>query len=319
MSVATASTSTAVDGALLAKQGASTASAVGNGKAKMPPSHGGPQPLPTAPPAMPPAPQPVALWRQHLQALTPPPPPKTHEPTPEAQRAIIRELGRLKRSMQAAAPTADQPLRSTSSGPADAAGGAVRGAVSGGAEGVLELEADESDLFTWRVKLAMPEGTELHRQLCAHARGARGGHMHGLPSLHPWAGFTADGRGIAAPPSADAHASEGRAVSAKDAAVSLELTMPPDFPSAPPFVRVVSPRFAFHTGHVTIGGSLCMELLTSAGWRSDFTLESVLVQVRAALLEGGGRLDPRRAHVPYSRDEATRAFWRVARQHGWER
>ena len=30
-------------------------------------------------------------------------------------------------------------------------------------------------------------------------------------------------------------------------------------------------------------------------------------------------VDPRRAHVPYSRDEATRAFWRVARQHGWER
>ena len=57
---------------------------------------------------------------------------------------------------------------------------------------------------------------------------------------------------------------------------------------------------------MTIGGSLCMGF-SRAGWRSDFTLESVLVQVRAALLEGGGKLDPRRAHVPYS-ETKLRAF-----------
>ena len=95
--------------------------------------------------------------------------------------------------------------------------------------------------------------------------------------------------------------------------------MPPNFPAAPPFVRVVAPRFAFHTGHVTVGGSVCMELLTSAGWRPEYTLRSVLVQVRAAMIAGGGRLDPRRPQVPYSKDEARRAFWRVAQQHGWER
>jgi hypothetical protein len=31
-------------------------------------------------------------------------------------------------------------------------------------------------------------------------------------------------------------------------------------------VRVIRPRFAFHTGHVTVGGSICIELLTSSGW-----------------------------------------------------
>lgn len=37
----------------------------------------------------------------------------------------------------------------------------------------------------------------------------------------------------------------------------------------PPFVRVVRPRFQFRTGHVTIGGSICMELLTLSGWNSS--------------------------------------------------
>jgi ubiquitin-conjugating enzyme E2 Q len=46
--------------------------------------------------------------------------------------------------------------------------------------------------------------------------------------------------------------------------VLLEIRFPPDFPWQPPFIRVVAPRFAFHTGHVTVGGSICMELLTSA-------------------------------------------------------
>jgi hypothetical protein len=40
-------------------------------------------------------------------------------------------------------------------------------------------------------------------------------------------------------------------------------------PFSPPFIRVVEPRFAFHTGHVTIGGSICMELLTRRSFLCD--------------------------------------------------
>ena len=40
----------------------------------------------------------------------------------------------------------------------------------------------------------------------------------------------------------------------KKAAIVLELKFPADYPMAPPFVRVVQPRFAFMTGHVTVGG-----------------------------------------------------------------
>jgi len=63
--------------------------------------------------------------------------------------------------------------------------------------------------------------------------------------------------------------------------VELEVSFGADFPSSPPFVRVVAPRFAFHTGHVTVGGSICMELLTSSGWRSEYTVEAALLMVRA--------------------------------------
>ena len=40
-------------------------------------------------------------------------------------------------------------------------------------------------------------------------------------------------------------------------------------------------------------------------------------QVRQAFLDGSGRLDRARAHVPYDEAEARQAFARVAAQHGW--
>ena len=120
--------------------------------------------------------------------------------------------------------------------------------------------------------------------------------------------------------------------------VELEVSFGADFPSSPPFVRVVAraisrlhlgcisaasrqvvaPRFAFHTGHVTVGGSICMELLTSTGWSADYSIDSLLVLVRQTMLDGGGTLDTRLAHVPYDEAEARNAFQRVARQHGWK-
>ena len=100
--------------------------------------------------------------------------------------------------------------------------------------------------------------------------------------------------------------------------ITLALTFGFDHPTSPPFVRVVSPRFAFHTGHVTVGGSICMELLTTKGWDPAFSIEATLVMVRDAIVSGGGVPDPVRAHLAYTEEEARFAFLRVARQHGWE-
>lgn len=83
----------------------------------------------------------------------------------------------------------------------------------------------------------------------------------------------------------------------------------------PPFVRVKSPRFKFHTGHVTVGGSICTEMLTAEGWKPEMTGSALLLMLHATLIEGKGRIDmngPR-----YCFTEALGAFDRVARDHGW--
>ncbi|MCO5584583.1 hypothetical protein L7F22_038514 [Adiantum nelumboides] len=99
--------------------------------------------------------------------------------------------------------------------------------------------------------------------------------------------------------------------------VKLECLFPDSFPMAPPFVRIMSPRFKFHTGHITVGGSICMELLTESGWSPAFCFESVLVQIVSAMMEGGARLDLNSFNFEYSVNEARAAFDRVARDHGW--
>ena len=100
-------------------------------------------------------------------------------------------------------------------------------------------------------------------------------------------------------------------------AVKLEVRFDGGFPSSPPFVRVITPRFAFHTGHVTIGGSICMAELTSSGWNPEFTIECVLNMILSAMLDGNATLHATHAARPYSLHEAQMAFNRVASQHGW--
>jgi ubiquitin-conjugating enzyme E2 Q len=105
--------------------------------------------------------------------------------------------------------------------------------------------------------------------------------------------------------------------------VVLELRFGKDYPMAPPFVRVIRPRFlsfaAGGGGHVTAGGAMCMQLLTNDGWSAVSSIESVLVQVRMAItstdpkparLDRGGRHD-------YGVGEAVEAYIRACAMHGW--
>lgn len=121
------------------------------------------------------------------------------------------------------------------------------------------------------------------------------------------------------PPSDTALARELAIISAMHggpAEVELEVRFTGGYPSKPPFVRIVQPRFNFHTGHVTIGGSICMAELTMSGWK-DFGMRNVLLMVLTALVEGDARINKLAARMPYSEQEARRAFERVAREHGW--
>ncbi|KAH8194147.1 hypothetical protein TruAng_011682 [Truncatella angustata] len=108
--------------------------------------------------------------------------------------------------------------------------------------------------------------------------------------------------------------------------IVLEVRFGRDFPLSPPFLRVIRPRFlpfgSGGGGHVTLGGAMCMELLTNTGWSPASSLESVLLQVRMALTS----VDPHPAqleskHSPtrdYGILEAYEAFIRATQAHGWQ-
>lgn len=72
--------------------------------------------------------------------------------------------------------------------------------------------------------------------------------------------------------------------------VELEMSFPNDYPFAPPFVRVVRPRFVRQTGFV-MNGAICSELLTNEGWNPVNDIESVIVSIRSLLVVGNGRLE----------------------------
>eukprot|EP01080_Neovahlkampfia_damariscottae_P008109 gene8109-12570_t len=99
--------------------------------------------------------------------------------------------------------------------------------------------------------------------------------------------------------------------------VKLEMKFKENYPYRPPFIRVISPRFAFHTGRVTVGGSICFELLTQTGWNPVISLESIFLQIKLEMTNGSPRIDFGNNHI-YSESEAKEAFFRVANDHKWD-
>lgn len=90
-----------------------------------------------------------------------------------------------------------------------------------------------------------------------------------------------------------------------------------------PHVPFQDSRLTNTGGHVTIGGAICMEILTNTGWLPTMTPESVLLSVKMAM----SSLDPRPARLmqrssksmsDYSPHEAMEAFQRFAGKHGWQ-
>ncbi len=119
------------------------------------------------------------------------------------------------------------------------------------------------------------------------------------------------------------------------ASIVLEIRYGASYPMEPPFVRVIRPRFLPFMqgggGHVTAGGALCMELLTNSGWSAVSTIESVLLQVRMAIMSA----DPKPARLihmgqeltgplkgwgdtDYGVVEAVDAYERACKMHGWK-
>ncbi|XP_074645730.1 uncharacterized protein LOC141902004 [Tubulanus polymorphus] len=104
----------------------------------------------------------------------------------------------------------------------------------------------------------------------------------------------------------------------REPVVYIEMKFPKEYPMSPPFVRVIRPRFKFLTGHVTIGGSICMQMLTRSGWSPGNDIESILVQIRSEIIsDGKARLDYS-VDRPYDEAEAKQAFERMLQRYDWK-
>ena len=108
--------------------------------------------------------------------------------------------------------------------------------------------------------------------------------------------------------------------------VVLEIRFGSMYPISPPFVRVVSPMFRPFVegggGHITAGGAVCSELLTSSGWLPTLSVDKILLQVRLGLYdeERPARLDTgiSARGRSYGILQALEAYKRAVRTHGWK-
>jgi len=99
--------------------------------------------------------------------------------------------------------------------------------------------------------------------------------------------------------------------------IEMELTFSSKYPIEPPFVRIVYPRFKYRTGHITLGGSICMDILTNQGWSPIINVEKLMLQIKMLLIDGDAELDSTRWNKHYTMQEAKQAFKRMVLTHGW--
>jgi len=99
--------------------------------------------------------------------------------------------------------------------------------------------------------------------------------------------------------------------------LQLQVKFSQDYPHKPPFVRVVRP--GIQGGYVLDGGAICMELLTPMGWSSAYSIDAVIPQIMATLIEGKARIIMQ-PHVNYDERAARATFDYIVETHkrdGW--
>ncbi|OWF47539.1 ubiquitin-conjugating enzyme E2 Q2-like [Mizuhopecten yessoensis] len=100
--------------------------------------------------------------------------------------------------------------------------------------------------------------------------------------------------------------------------ILLNFTFKDNYPSEPPFVRVITP--VLQGGYVLGGGAICMELLTRQGWSIVYSMESVIMQIAATLVKGKARIQFSASKNQYSLARAQQSFKSLVKIHeknGW--
>lgn len=98
--------------------------------------------------------------------------------------------------------------------------------------------------------------------------------------------------------------------------IELEIRFEENYPILAPFIRVVYPIFKYKTGNITIGGSICMELLSNKYWDPAYCIENVIIQIKANILESG-RIDPDKLNTKYTYEDSQITFKRMLLSHNW--
>jgi len=100
--------------------------------------------------------------------------------------------------------------------------------------------------------------------------------------------------------------------------IKIEIRLSDNYPFEPPFIRIVNPKFAYRKGHITTGGSICMDLLTKQCWTPSMVILTTLIQIVHNIISWGGRLDPNGANYEYSLYEAQQSFTYMLKTHALE-
>jgi ubiquitin-conjugating enzyme E2 Q len=100
--------------------------------------------------------------------------------------------------------------------------------------------------------------------------------------------------------------------------IKMEVRLPGNYPFEPPFIRVLSPKFAFRKGHITVGGSVCIDLLTKQRWVPSLNIPNVIITIVQNMIDGDARLEPGGKNYVYSLQEAQEAFTRMLSTHASE-
>lgn len=99
--------------------------------------------------------------------------------------------------------------------------------------------------------------------------------------------------------------------------IQMEIIFKENYPFEPPFVRIISPHFIERKGHITAGGSFCVDILTTQKWSSANSIESLMTALKLIMLTGDAEIDESKKNVKYNLDEAVEAFHRALKTHNW--
>lgn len=99
--------------------------------------------------------------------------------------------------------------------------------------------------------------------------------------------------------------------------IEMEMHFPEGYPMEPPFPRIIYPHFCELTGHITRGGSICMEALSKSGWVPTTSIEALMIQIKIVLADGNARIDETHFTKRYNFEDAKTAFNLAMQNHGW--